>query len=59
MFFLEKEGNTDDQNISAQEASEKGRARLPQENGYKERPQGACKTQSQGKKDIDLLITTN
>ena len=55
-MFFEKEVNADGKNISAQEASEKGRARISQENGDKERPQGACKTQSKGKKDTDLLI---
>ena len=55
IIFL-KGGNANGKNISAQKASEKGRARFPQENGDKERPQGARKAQSQRKKDTDLLI---
>ena len=41
--------------LSAQEASAQERARLPQENGDRERPQGSVPPQSEGQKKAELL----
>ena len=41
--------------LSAQEAPAQKRARLPQENGDRERPQGSVPPQSEGQKKAELL----
>lgn len=46
----------DEENIPAQEAAEKERARLYEENVHQQRAQGACPQKSQGQKDAQLLI---
>ena len=45
-----------EKNLSAQEASQKKRARLYEKNGYKKRPQGSRKKKSQGQSKTYSLI---
>lgn len=45
-----------EKNLSAQEASQKKRARLYEKNGYQKRPQGSCEKKSQGQSKTYSLI---
>ena len=49
-------GNKDEKNIPAQEAPEKARARLYEENGNQKRKKGSCKTPRKGQKKTFSLI---
>ena len=44
--------------VSAEKASEKARARIPEENGYQKRPQGFGETPCEGQKNADVLTET-
>ena len=57
--LIRKEGKRNAENLPAQEDPEKEGARLPQENGYQERPQGTGSQKSKGQSSSDPLIFGN
>ena len=54
--MFNKGGSINEKNLPAQEASEKARARLYEENGNQERQKSARTPPRKGQKKIDLLI---
>ena len=58
-FNIIKGGQNNEKNLPTQKAPQKDGTRFPQENGYKERPQGSRSQTCKGQKAAHILILRN
>ena len=57
LYIIIKEVNRNEKNLSTEKAPQKDGTRFPQENGYKERPQGSRSQKSKGMPGDNVRMT--